>query len=58
MAGLPLSLVIGIWFVGAMWAVGLVAYFLEMSSDMLWFVLILGSGIAGAEWRAIRNHEE
>jgi hypothetical protein len=52
MAGLPLSLVIAIWLVGAMWIVGLAARFFGFSSDLVWFVLFLGTGAALVEWRA------
>ena len=58
MAGLPLSLVIAIWLVGAMWIVGLIAYFSGFSSDLVWFVLFLGTGAALVEWRARRNKKD
>jgi hypothetical protein len=58
MAGLPLSLVIAIWLVGAMWIVGLTAYILGFSSDLVWFVLVLGTGAALVEWRARRNKKD
>ena len=58
MAGLPLSLVIAIWFVGAMWIVGLIAQFFGLSSDVVWFVLFLGTGAALVEWRARRNKKD
>ncbi len=52
MARLPTSLMIAIWLVGAMWIVGLASSYLGFSSDVVWFVLFLGTGIALAEWRA------
>ena len=58
MAGLPLSLVIAIWLVGAMWIVGLIAQFFGLSSDVVWFVLFLGTGAALVEWRARRNKKD
>ena len=58
MAGLPLSLVIAIWLVGAMWIVGLTALFFGFSSDLTWFVLFLGAGAAVVEWRARRNKKD
>jgi hypothetical protein len=58
MAGLPFSLVIAIWLVGAMWIVGLIAYFSGFSSDLVWFVLFLGTGAALVEWRARRNKKD
>jgi hypothetical protein len=58
MAGLPLALVIAFWLVGAMWIVGLAAYTLGFSSDLVWFVLFLGTGAALVEWRARRNKKD
>ena len=58
MAGLPLSLVIAIWLVGAMWIVGLIAQFFGFSSDLVWFVLFLGTGAALVEWRTRRNKKD
>jgi hypothetical protein len=58
MAGLPLSLVIALWLVGAMWIVGLAAYTLGFSSDLVWFVLFLGTGAALVEWRARRDKKD
>lgn len=55
MAGLPLSLVIAIWLVGAMWIVALVSNYFSLSSDLIWSVLFLGTGVALIEWRASRN---
>lgn len=50
MAGLPVPLLIAIWLVGAMCIVGLTARYLGFSSDLVWFVLFLGTGVALAEW--------
>ena len=58
MAGLPLSLVIAMWLVGPMWIVGLTAFFFGFSSDLVWFVLFLGTGAALVEWHARRNKED
>jgi hypothetical protein len=58
MAGLPIPLLIAIWLVGAMWIVGLTARYFGFSSDLVWFVLFLGTGVALAEWRAIRNRDD
>jgi hypothetical protein len=58
MAGLPVPLLIAIWLVGAMWIVGLTARYFGFSSDLVWFVLFLGTGVALAEWRAIRNRDD
>jgi hypothetical protein len=52
MGRLPLSLAIGLWVVGATWAVALVGYFLDFSSDIIWLVLLFGTGMALVEWRA------
>jgi hypothetical protein len=55
MAGLPISLTIAIWLVSAMWIVALSAYCFGFSSDLIWFVLFLGTGTALVEWRASKN---
>jgi hypothetical protein len=44
MAGLPASLAIAIWLVGALWIVALVSNYFGFSSDIIWFVLFLGTG--------------
>jgi hypothetical protein len=43
------------WLVGAMWIVALTAAYFGFSSDLVWFVLFLGTGVAVAEWHASRN---
>ena len=58
MAGLPVSLMIAIWLVGALWIVSLTARAFGFSSDLIWFVLFLGTGVALAEWHAIRRGED
>jgi threonine/homoserine efflux transporter RhtA len=58
MAGLPVSLAIAVWFVGAMWIVALTARYFGFSSDLVWFVLFLGTGVAVAEWRVSRNKND
>ena len=58
MAGLPISLVIAIWLVGAMWVVGLAAHIFGLSSELVWFVLFLGTGAALVEWRTRRNKKD
>lgn len=58
MAGLPPSLAIAIWLVGALWIVALVSQFFGYSSDPIWFVLFLGTGAALIEWRAVRNRRD
>jgi hypothetical protein len=55
MAGLPPSLAIAFWLVGALWIVALVSNYFGFSSDLIWFVLFLGTGVALIEWRALRN---
>jgi hypothetical protein len=46
MAGIPLSVVIATWLVGATWIVGLTAHYFGFSSDFVRFVLCLGIGAA------------
>ena len=58
MAWLSIRLMIAIWLVGALWIVGLTAHYFGFSSDLVWFVLFLGTGVALAEWRAIRNRDD
>jgi hypothetical protein len=55
MSGLPNSLAIAIWLVAAMWIVGLLAYYFDYPTDLIWLVLLLGIGAAMAEWRMIRG---
>ena len=58
MAGLPLPLMIAIWLTGAMWVVGLAAYYFGFSSDLVWFVLLPGTGAGLLEWRELRNRDD
>ena len=58
MVGLPIPLTIAIWLVAAMWIVCLTARYFGFSSDLVWFVLFLGTGVALAEWHAIRNRDD
>jgi hypothetical protein len=41
-----------------MWIVGLIARLFGFSSDIVWFVLFLGTGAALIEWRAHRNRKD
>ena len=52
MAGLPGSLAIAIWFVAALWVVGAVAYCFDYPAELVGFTVLLGLGVAFAEWRA------
>jgi hypothetical protein len=58
MAGLPPSLAIAIWLVGALWTVALVSHFYGYSSNLIWLVLFLGTGAAVVEWRALKNKRD
>jgi hypothetical protein len=58
MAGLPASLAIAIWLVGALWIVALVSHFFGYSTDLIWFVLFLGTGAALVEWRTLKNKRD
>jgi hypothetical protein len=58
MAGLPPSLAIAIWLVGALWTVALVFHFFGYSSDLIWYVLFLGTGAAVVEWRQNKRDTE
>jgi hypothetical protein len=46
---------IAIWFGSAMWIVALSAHYFGFSSDLIWFVVFLGTGIALVEWLASKN---
>lgn len=48
MAGVPASL--AIWLVVSLWVVDGVACILGYRSELVWFVLFLGTGVALAEW--------
>jgi hypothetical protein len=52
MAGLPSSLTIAIWFVAALWVVGAAAYCFDYPGELVGFTVLLGLGVALAEWRA------
>ena len=52
MAGLPRSLTIAIWFVAALWVVGAAAYCFDYPPELLGFTVLLGLGVAFAEWQA------
>jgi len=54
MGRLPASLAIALWFVGSLWAVGLVAYVFDFPREVVWLSLGVGIVAAVAEWRMIR----
>ena len=56
MAGLSTSLSIAIWSVGALWAVGALAYWLAYDPDLIWATAAFGSAFALAEWRALMRN--
>ena len=58
MAGLSTSLMIAIWAVAALWLVGAAAYYFGYQNELVWFVALLGAGIALTEWQAIRNRDD
>jgi hypothetical protein len=51
MAGLPVSLKIAMCFVAALWVVGAAAYCFDYPAELVWFIALLGLGVAFAEWR-------
>jgi hypothetical protein len=57
MAGLPASLSIAIWFVGPLWVIGLLAYWLEYDAELIWLTAALGSAFALAEWREAKKQD-
>jgi hypothetical protein len=52
MAGLPGSLKIAMCFVTALWVVGAAAYCFDYPAELVGFMVLLGLGVAFAEWRA------
>lgn len=57
MAGLPTTLSISIWFVAALWAVGVVAYWLDYGPEFIGLTALVGTVVAFIEWRASRHDE-
>ena len=52
MAGLSVSLKIAMCFVAALCVVGAVAYCFDYPAELVGFTVLLGLGVAFAEWRA------
>jgi hypothetical protein len=48
-------ILIGLFRVRQELVVALVSNYFGFSSDLIWFVLFLGTGVALVEWRALRN---
>jgi hypothetical protein len=42
-------------FVGALWIVGALAYWLGYDFEVVWLTALIGSGVAVAEWRLARR---
>ena len=57
MAGLPTSLSIAIWFVGALWIVGAIAYWLDYGAVLIGLTSLVGTIVALSEWRSSRHDE-
>jgi hypothetical protein len=55
MAGLPTSLSIGLWLVGSIWLVGILAYAFDISNDVVWAAFAAGLVAGIAEWLARRR---
>jgi hypothetical protein len=58
MAPLPFSLRIAIWLVVSLWVIGALPFYFGDHSELIWFVLFLGAGVAIAEWRSNRNTQK
>jgi hypothetical protein len=58
MTGLPSSLSIALWVVGATWAVAIVAHVFDAPHEIIYAALAFGVVAGAAEWLAIRrsNH--
>jgi len=57
MSGLPPALAIAIWLVGALWAVGMTAFYFNFDSDLMWLLLCVGTGTAVVELKVIRDRQ-
>jgi len=57
MFGLPLSLAISLWLVCAVWVITLVTYIFDFPSEIVWLVLMIGTGTALFDWAARRRSE-
>jgi hypothetical protein len=52
MTGLPTSLSIGLWFVGAIWLVGILAFVNDAPGELVWASFLVGLFAGLAEWLA------
>jgi hypothetical protein len=50
MSGLPTSLCIGLWLVGSIWIVGLIAYISDAPGHIVWATLLIGAFAGVTEW--------
>ena len=52
MARLPSSLSIGLWLVGSIWLVGLLALWFDVAGEVVWTAFLAGLFVAVVEWLA------
>ena len=52
---LPASLIIALWFTGAIWCVGILVYVFGVDRHVLYATFLFGLVIAALEWRASRK---
>ncbi len=57
MVGIPVALAIALWLVLSVWAVALVTYIFDLSSDIVWLTLMMGTAAGYVEWTLRRNRK-
>jgi hypothetical protein len=57
MVGIPVALAIALWLVLSVWAVALVTYIFDLSSDIVWLTLMMGIAAGYVEWTLRRNRK-
>jgi hypothetical protein len=55
MVGIPVALAIALWLVLSVWAVALVTYIFDLSSDIVWLTLMMGVAAGYVEWTLRRS---
>jgi hypothetical protein len=55
MSSLPTSLSIGLWLVGSIWIVGLIAYLSDAPGHIVWASLLIGVFAGVVEWATRRR---
>lgn len=58
MVNLPAALSIALWLVLSLWAVGMIAYIFDLSSEYVWLAFIVGIPAALFEWQQIKARRD